>query len=145
MDYEQNHYKYLDVVFGCRQDGPCVQNVGSVDTREGRLLTFPTVLQHLAGSFKLADPTKPGHQKAVALFFVDPNIKVISTAPVPGQRNNWWIDATLEKQSIDIHTQEGVSSAEQVNRLNDIPPSCKILYSNRRVPYQLGRCENTEG
>jgi len=38
----------------------------------------------------LADPSKPGHRKILALFLVDPNIRVISTANVPCQRKDWW-------------------------------------------------------
>ncbi|KAF8993805.1 hypothetical protein BDQ17DRAFT_1392556 [Cyathus striatus] len=33
---------------------------------------------------------KPGHRKILALFLVDPNIKVISTANIPCQRKDWW-------------------------------------------------------
>jgi hypothetical protein len=121
MGYEQDHHEWLDVVFGCRQYGPCVQDVGSVDTPEGRLLTFPNILQHRVGSFKVVDPIKPGHRKIVALFLVDPNIKVISTAHVPCQRKDWWIEATVEKQSTGVHSQDGVSSPGQVKSLNDLP------------------------
>jgi len=84
-------------VFGCENEGPTVQEIGNVETREGRLLTFLNVLQHCVGSFKLADPTKPGHRKIVALFLVDPNIKVISTAHVPCQQQEWWWDLTGSK------------------------------------------------
>jgi hypothetical protein len=40
--------------------------------------------------FKLVDRTKPGHRKILALFLVDPNIKIISSANVPCQRKDWW-------------------------------------------------------
>ena len=36
------------------------------------------------------DRTKPGHRKILALFLVDPNIKIISSANVPCQRKDWW-------------------------------------------------------
>ncbi|KAF8971372.1 hypothetical protein BDZ97DRAFT_1237314 [Flammula alnicola] len=94
ISYEQDHHDWLNVIFGCEQDGPTIQDVGSVETREGRLLTFPNVLQHRVGPFKLADPTKPGHRKIVALFLVDPNIKVISTRHVPCQRQDWWWESS---------------------------------------------------
>ena len=42
--------------------------------------------------FKLADPTKPGHRKILALFLVDPNIRIISTANVPPQQREWWAE-----------------------------------------------------
>jgi hypothetical protein len=63
---------------------------------EGRLLTFPNILQHRVLPFSLADRTKPGHRKILALFLVDPNIRIISTANVPPQRRDWWAEAILE-------------------------------------------------
>lgn len=67
-----------------------VQVIGSIDTREGRVLTWPNILQHQVQPFKLADPTKPGRRRILALFLVDPNIRIISTANVPCQRRDWW-------------------------------------------------------
>jgi len=63
---------------------------GSVVTRAGRLLTFPNVVQHRVNPFKLADPTKPGHRKILAMFLVDPHIRILSTSKVPPQRADWW-------------------------------------------------------
>ncbi|KAF2811177.1 uncharacterized protein BDZ99DRAFT_508479 [Mytilinidion resinicola] len=66
------------------------QDVGSILTRSGRLLAFPNVLQHRVSSFRLVDPSKPGHRKILAMFLVDPHIWVLSTANVPPQRRDWW-------------------------------------------------------
>lgn len=66
------------------------QDIGSVLTREGRALFFPNLFQHHVSPFKLADPTKPGHRKILALFLVDPEIPIISTANVPPQQRSWW-------------------------------------------------------
>jgi hypothetical protein len=38
----------------------------------------------------LEDPSKPGHRKLLALFLVDPNIRIVSTANVPPQQRDWW-------------------------------------------------------
>ena len=92
VDYPQNEDDWLEEVFGCRNWAAAVQPVGLIDTREGRVLTWPNILQHQVQPFKLADPTKPGHRKILALFLVDPNIRVISTANVPCQRKDWWSD-----------------------------------------------------
>lgn len=89
MGYEQNHYSWLSAVFGVENNGTAVQNIGQVETRQGRLLTFPNILQHQVQPFRLVDPNKPGHRKIIALFLVDPNIRVISTANVPPQRADW--------------------------------------------------------
>lgn len=56
--------------------------------------------QHRVSSFKLADPTKPGHRRFIALWLVDPHQRIISTASVPPQRQDWWLDSAFGK-SID--------------------------------------------
>ena len=84
--------QWLPEVFGCNQGESTFQHVGGADTREGRLLTFPNILQHQVQPFELVDRTKPGHRKILALFLVDPNIKIISSANVPCQRRDWWKD-----------------------------------------------------
>ncbi|PPQ86637.1 hypothetical protein CVT25_006821 [Psilocybe cyanescens] len=104
VNYEQEDFRWATTIFGCAQEGTTVQDVGGVETREGRLLTFPNVLQHRVGPFKLEDPTKPGHRKILALFLVDPNIKIISTAHVPCQRQDWWREAINSKPQASAST-----------------------------------------
>ncbi|KAL2852411.1 hypothetical protein BJY01DRAFT_259970 [Aspergillus pseudoustus] len=58
LDYEQNYHEFLQRIFGMAQD---------VESR-GRLLTFPNMLQHCVSPFGLADTSKPGHRKILALF-----------------------------------------------------------------------------
>jgi hypothetical protein len=67
-----------------------VQYVGDVITKEGRLLTFPNVFQHRVEQFELLDKSNPGHRKILALFLVDPHIRIISSANVPCQQRDWW-------------------------------------------------------
>lgn len=55
------------------------------------MLAFPNVLQHRVSPFQLTDASKPGHRKILALFLVDPYIKIPSTANVPPQQADWWI------------------------------------------------------
>lgn len=95
--YEQNHDQWLEVIFGCEQDGPTMQNIGHVLTRQGRLLTFPNTLQHVVEPFQLADPSRPGHRKILALFLVDPNIHILSTAHIPCQQREWWAESVRLK------------------------------------------------
>ena len=56
------------------------------------MISFPNVVQHRIEPFRLLDESKPGHRKIVALFLVDPNIRIISTANVPAQRRDWWVE-----------------------------------------------------
>ncbi|KAF8154436.1 hypothetical protein B0H34DRAFT_523156 [Crassisporium funariophilum] len=93
ITYEQGERSWLREIFGCEDEGEGTQEVGSVETVEGRLLAFPNILQHQVQPFKLADASKPGHRKILALFLVDPGIRIISTANIPCQRRDWWAEA----------------------------------------------------
>lgn len=94
LNYEQNEHDGISRIFAIHTHGNIFQNVGSVRTREGRALFFPNLLQHHVSPFKLADPTKPGHRKILALFLVDPAIPITSTANVPPQQKHWWSSHT---------------------------------------------------
>jgi hypothetical protein len=78
-----------------------MQVVGQVLTREGRLLVFPNVLQHCVQPFELDDETQPGHRKILALFLIDPNIRIPSTANVPPQQRDCWAKQINEEGSLD--------------------------------------------
>jgi hypothetical protein len=85
----QDEHQFLEDIYGVQQHGSTVQQTGPVVCTEDRLITFPNVLQHRVEPFRLQDPTRPGHRKILALFLVDPNIEVISTAHVPPQQRAW--------------------------------------------------------
>jgi Protein of unknown function (DUF4246) len=92
IGHEQNDHAFLQPIFGCRNDDAAVQEAGSILCKEGRLVTFPNTLQHRVLPFELADKSKPGYRKILAIFLVDPNLHIISTASVPPQRRDWWSD-----------------------------------------------------
>ncbi|RAL15816.1 DUF4246 domain-containing protein [Aspergillus homomorphus CBS 101889] len=93
--YEQDQHEFIHAVYGFgpdvdgHNDGHFTQDLGSVLCNEGRLLTFPNTVQHRVAPFALADPTKSGHRKILALFLIDPNRRIISTANVPPQQAEW--------------------------------------------------------
>ncbi|KAJ5113187.1 hypothetical protein N7456_001721 [Penicillium angulare] len=64
-------------------------DLGGVSCKQGRLITFPNTVQHGVGSFSLVDPSQPGHVKILSLFLVDPHLRIISSANVPPQRDDW--------------------------------------------------------
>ncbi|KAK7741270.1 hypothetical protein SLS63_000823 [Diaporthe eres] len=88
----QDGFHWLECNYGTSftRGGACVQNYGSVKTPQGRLLAFPNIFQNRASSFRLADPTRPGHQRYIALWLVNPCCRIISTANVPPQQQDWW-------------------------------------------------------
>lgn len=81
---------HIERVYGIEQQGSAVQVLGKVNTREGRLLAFPNVFQHRVEPFSLEDASQPGHRKILALFLVDPYVRIPSTAHVPPQQKDWW-------------------------------------------------------
>ncbi|EGE79440.1 hypothetical protein RJ035_004541 [Blastomyces gilchristii] len=92
IGYEQDQHGWLPLVFGCQNGNAPIQEIGNVVCKQGRLLTFPNILQHRVSPFQLEDPSKLGHRKILALFLVDPNIRIISSANVPCQRRDWWAE-----------------------------------------------------
>lgn len=73
---------------------PSVNELGSVVTSQNRCIAFPNTYQHRVSSFELADKTKQGHRKILALFLVDPAVHIPSTTTVPPQQQGWRSDAT---------------------------------------------------
>ncbi|MEU6058762.1 DUF4246 domain-containing protein [Streptomyces sp. NPDC047097] len=103
--YEQNDENGLREVYGLEDEDALNQPLGSAPTPAGRCLAFPNVLQHRVGSFRLADPTRPGHRKILVFFLVDPSETIVSTSDVPPQQP--WSDTstmTLE-QARDFREQ----------------------------------------
>ena len=109
-------------MYNIKQDASAIQTLGEVLTRQGRLLAFPNVHQHRVSSFKLKDPSKPGHRKILALFLVDPYIRTISTANVPPQQQEWWAEQTYEAsekmRSLPTEVFQGI-----VDSMEDCPYS----------------------
>jgi hypothetical protein len=118
----QQAYGWLEQIWGTElgDGGACLQNYGSVVTSEGRLLAFPNVFQHRVSPFSLADKTRPGHRRFIALWLVDPHQRIISTANVPPQQQEWWLSAV----SGDTRTPDGVASVREKVSL-DSPASAK--------------------
>ncbi|MEU3607294.1 DUF4246 domain-containing protein [Streptomyces sp. NPDC035033] len=91
-EYEQSDDNGVREVYGLENEGALNQVLGSTATPAGRCLAFPNVLQHRVDSFRLADPTRPGHRKILAFFLVDPSTRIVSTADVPPQQP--WAETT---------------------------------------------------
>ncbi|GME29036.1 uncharacterized protein LTHEOB_9410 [Neofusicoccum parvum] len=92
MRPQQNEWSSALEFYGIENEAATIQDLGRVLTRQGRLLAFPNVMQHQVQPFRLADPTKPGHRKILAMFLVDPHVPILSTANVPPQRKDWWAE-----------------------------------------------------
>ncbi|KAH7129543.1 hypothetical protein B0J13DRAFT_453387 [Dactylonectria estremocensis] len=92
FNYEQGDFEPIERIYAIKAWEEKIQDIGSVLTRQGRALFFPNVYQHRVSPFELADKTRPGHRKILALFLVDPRVPIISTANVPPQQKDWWLE-----------------------------------------------------
>ncbi|KAF8601411.1 hypothetical protein BDV93DRAFT_495811 [Ceratobasidium sp. AG-I] len=95
-EYEQSDSRGCILTWGIASDDPCVNELGSVVTSQHRCIAFPNTYQHRVSPFKLADKSKPGHRKILALFLVDPALHKPSTTTVPPQQQDWRVKATAD-------------------------------------------------
>lgn len=122
--YQQSDDSGVAAVFGLFNEELLVQRLGSVTAMNGRCVVFPNGLQHQVQPFELADPSKPGTRKILALFLVDPETRVLSTSDIPAQQREWQdvalnpllADTTLVKESAEQLVREmlpqGMTRAE---------------------------------
>ena len=117
-------YEGVEYLYGIERYGPGIQDLGCLLTRKGRLLAFPNVLQHQVQPFRAADPSRPGHRKILALFLVDPFLRVIGTADVPLQQKDWWVEVIREKSKLGELPVELMHFV--VNDVGDFPISLEV-------------------
>lgn len=120
----QDAYHWMESIYGvrlgCGAGSACFQNYGSVLTPQGRLLAFPNVFHHRVSGFRLADPTKPGHRRFIALWLVDPRTRIISTANVPPQQADWWAEKAF-----------GAAPGDREKAMSGMPAEIKQLLVER--------------
>ncbi|KAG9031225.1 hypothetical protein FS837_003028 [Tulasnella sp. UAMH 9824] len=98
---------------------PSNQVVGAVKTFANRCIAFPNIYQHQVSSFKLADPTKPGHRKIVALFLVDPENRIPSTSDIAPQQSHWVSESIFPALAKDSHRMKTPLPVELVDMVAD--------------------------
>jgi hypothetical protein len=89
--------------------------IGFADTKKS---------QHRVSPFELIDRTKPGHRRFIALWLVDPNRRIISTANVPPQQRDWWVEAIL-----------GSTPEKRKAALSKLPPEIVSLILDNEKDY----------
>ncbi|KAG9028509.1 hypothetical protein FS837_003856 [Tulasnella sp. UAMH 9824] len=119
VDYEQSDDRGVELVFGLASGGPSNQVVGAVKTSVNRCIAFPNIYQHQVSSFRLVDPTKPGHRKIIALFLVDPENRIPSTTDIPPQQAHWASEAIHEALVKDNHKMKVPLPVELVDMVAD--------------------------
>ncbi|PYI01645.1 hypothetical protein BO78DRAFT_401189 [Aspergillus sclerotiicarbonarius CBS 121057] len=140
ISYEQDQHEFIHAVYGFGPevvgfgDSPITQDLGSVRCRQGRLVTFPNIVQHRVAPFALADPTQPGHRKILALFLVDPNLRIISTANVPPQQDDW---ARERQEAVQQVLSDRLPAELQAMVSKDIPEAGMTLEAAKAYRLEL--------
>lgn len=103
IEYDASNHGPVEDVYSVRNLHDCsgVQVIGSVVTKQGRLLVFPNTLQHCVEPFGLKDKTKKGHRRFLVVWLVDPHYRVLSTRNVPPQQADWWDDAGRTQEMLE--------------------------------------------
>ncbi|KAJ2704127.1 hypothetical protein FB645_003550 [Coemansia sp. IMI 203386] len=60
------------------------QPAGEIDPKQGRLICYPNVYKQ-SNRFCPSDSLK-----SLTIYFVDPSVRIVSTAIVPPQQKDWW-------------------------------------------------------
>lgn len=97
-EYEQGDDFYVKTIYGFKDEDPMVRPLGAVESKQGRVVIFPNLLQHHVDAFELADKTKPGHRKILCFFVINPfNTQVVGSDKVAPQQESWWEDGAAKK------------------------------------------------
>lgn len=75
--------------------------------------------QHRVSPFELIDKTKPGHRRFIALWLVDPNLRIINTANVPPQQMSWYAESVLGNTKESREVSLNKLPTELVNLLRE--------------------------
>ncbi|KAH9925687.1 uncharacterized protein BXZ73DRAFT_91092 [Epithele typhae] len=106
LPYEQDDHRGYRAAYGLGRDEPLNQVLGHVVAAEDKCVAFPNVYQHRVDAFELADKTRAGHRKILALFLVDPHARVLSTTDVPPQQRDWAMSEAEKSQGLQSLPQE---------------------------------------
>jgi Protein of unknown function (DUF4246) len=132
--YEQDDHAPVAELFGMASlsvnDEPAIQEIGAVETKEGRMLAFPNTLQHKVEPFELIDKSKPGHRRFLVLWLVEPGFRIVSTANVGPQQKDlylrelrntrWAAKLPIEVEDmVEDMVVDGLMDSEEAKRLRE--------------------------
>lgn len=128
VEHEPNDFIWLKQVYGLENGEPAVQRTGSIRARIGRMIMFPSTIQHRMTRFELKDKSKPGHSRSLVFYLIDPNIRVISTANIPPQRLDWTMDI---KEDGDLKAAMARVALDNRDEKGDMPMSLSEALETR--------------
>ncbi|KAJ7240411.1 hypothetical protein B0H12DRAFT_1134812 [Mycena haematopus] len=124
--HDQGDFRCVEILYGIALDSPsskCIQDLGSVVTKEGRALAWPNLFQHRVAPFSLSDPFKPGHRKILAIFLIDPTSDpIVSATDIPPQQAEWAAEA-LEEAHADPRSKFAQLPQELVDMVKECLPT----------------------
>ena len=123
VEHEPTDFIWLKQVYGLENGEPAVQRTGSIRTRIGRMIMFPSTIQHRMTKFELEDKSKPGYSRSLVFYLVDPNIRVISTANIPPQRLDWTMDIEDGKDIESLRDAMAKAALDNKDKKGDMPMS----------------------
>ncbi|KAJ5634832.1 hypothetical protein N7528_002674 [Penicillium herquei] len=119
VEHEPRDFIWLKQIFGMENGEPAVQRTGSIECKVGRVVMYPSTVQHRLTKFELKDKSKAGRMRMLVFYLIDPNIRIISTANIPPQRLDWTLDknwngedkenlaASMAKLALDNKDEKG--------------------------------------
>ena len=125
-----------------KNNGDCLttQELGSVVSKEGRLIIFPNTLQHCVSPFSLEDRSRPGHRKMLALFLIDPHRRIISSANVPPQQEDWKEvqgNSTKDETSAESQSFDRLAKRQKIDKAGTEMMGCSIMSLEEAKAYRL--------
>ncbi|KAH9940075.1 uncharacterized protein BXZ73DRAFT_42996 [Epithele typhae] len=157
LPYEQGDHRGYRVAYGFGIEDPLNQVLGHIVAAEDKCVAFPNVYQHHVDPFELADKTRAGHRKILALFLVDPHVRVLSTRDVPPQQRDWAMNEVekapglqnLPQELFDMvvgFTEDGLMSREQAGehreRLMKERSAFDVQQNEEIFEQQFNMCEH---
>ena len=79
----------MDEIYGLDQSSLLVETRGHVTALPNRAVAFPNLYQHQVQPFSLVDFSRSGVRRILAVFLVDPTVRVPSTSIVAPQQADW--------------------------------------------------------
>jgi hypothetical protein len=67
-------------------------DLGKVSLKQDRCFAYPNHIIREWAPLELQDQTKPGYFKFIKFFLVDPALRIVSTANVPPQQEEWFME-----------------------------------------------------
>lgn len=143
--YGFDNCKALDTCL--HETAECFQEIGSVELRTGRLITFPNTIESRI-EVELLPDSNAGHLRFITIWLVDPNYRICSTRNVPPQQHHWWAhkipevlrDTELPQEMIDLIVEEsGWSMSENQARIHHTSMIMELNMLYERRHDEVGR------